>query len=126
MSPQQDAANEAWKFVEKVNDVILFPLIALLSGIAFLVFIYGAAIFIFNGASEQARDKGKKHMTYGIIGLVIMASAYAILSIAVNTFGLGQTLDCTKDPTAAQCNTVFNPVNNNTNNTNNSNPNTGP
>ena len=37
-------AVEAGNFVAKLNEVILFPLIGLLSGIAFLVFIYGSVI----------------------------------------------------------------------------------
>lgn len=99
MNPEQLAAAstgaaEAAAFVDKLNEHILFPLIALLSGIAFLVFIYGSIIYVFNGTSDSAREEGKKHMTYGIIGLVVMVSAWGLLSIAANTFGLGDELEC--------------------------------
>ncbi len=82
------AIGEAKSFLATLNDVFLFPLIYLLSGIAFLVFVYGAAVYIINASSEQAREQGKSSITYGIIGLVIMSSAYAILSIAAGTFSL--------------------------------------
>ncbi len=102
-----DANKEAGLFVDKLNDIILFPLIALLSGIAFLVFIYGCAVYIFNAENETARTEGKKHILYGIIGLVIMISAYGLLIIATNTFGLGKQLDCANDPTIAGCDSAF-------------------
>lgn len=107
MTPQQKAATEASNFVGKFNDIILFPLIALLSGIAFLIFIYGCAVYIFNAENEQARSEGKKHILYGIIGLVIMISAYGLLIIATNTFGLGKQLDCANDPSGAGCDSAF-------------------
>ena len=57
-------------------------------GIAFLVFLYGSAVYVMNAGNEQARGEGKKHIMYGLIGLVVMVSAYTILTIAGNTFGL--------------------------------------
>ena len=107
MSPQEIAAKEAGNFVAKLNDIILFPLIGLLSGIAFLVFLYGCAVYILNSNNETARTKGKDHITYGIIGLVIMVSAYGLLTIAVNTFGLGKQLDCANDPFVSGCDNAF-------------------
>jgi len=107
MSPEQLAAQEAGKFVDKVNDLILFPLIALMSGIAFLYFIYGGAVYILNANNDSAREEGKKHIMYGIIGLVVMISAYAILTLATNTFGLGEQLDCATDPTQVGCEDAF-------------------
>ncbi len=107
MTPQQQAAAEAAKFVDKLNDIILFPLITLMSGVAFLFFIYGSAVYIMNASNETAREEGKKHIMYGIIGLLVMVSAYAILSIAVNTFGLEKQLECADDPSAGGCTEAF-------------------
>lgn len=102
-----EAIGKASEFVAKLNDEIFFPLIFLLSGIAFLYFMYGAAVYILNSGSEQAQEQGKKHITYSIIGLVVMASAYAILGLAAGTFGLNDELDCTTDPTGAGCEDAF-------------------
>ena len=113
MTPQQQAAQagqgaaEAAEFVGRFNDAILFPLIALLSGIAFLFFIYGSAVYIFNADNDAARAEGKKHIMYGLIGLTVMVSAYAILTLAANTFGLGQQLDCAATPGASGCGSAF-------------------
>jgi len=106
-SAAQNAAIEAASFVDTFNQVILFPLIALLSAVAFLVFIVGCAQYFINATNDQARQQGLKHITFGIIGLVVMLSAFAILSIAANTFGLSDELECADNPSAGGCGDVF-------------------
>lgn len=109
MSPQQQAAEEAANFVARVNDAILFPLIALMSGVAFLVFVYGGAEYIMHADNDQARSRGRKHILYGLIGLLVMVSAYALIELAAGTFALDDELVCVEDPTAPGCASVFNP-----------------
>ncbi|MBY0310379.1 hypothetical protein K2Q16_04535 [Patescibacteria group bacterium] len=104
---QQRAAQEAVNFVAKVNDIILVPLIALLMGVAFLIFLYGCAQFIMNADNESAREEGRKHILWGVIGLVVMISAYAIIRIALATFGLTPALDCATNPSASGCAQLF-------------------
>ena len=84
----QPGSKAAQSFVETLNEVILLPLIALLMGVAFLVFIWGCFEYIQGAANPTAREQGVKHITYGVIGLVVMVSAWAILNLAANTFGL--------------------------------------
>ena len=74
--------------IHRLNTILLYPTIALLSGVALLMFIWGCAEYFMNAANEEARRKGVSHITYGILGLVIMISAFSILSIAAGTFGL--------------------------------------
>lgn len=105
--PTQQAAQEAAGFVEKLNEHILFPTIALLSAVAFLVFLWGCAQYFINAANDTARQEGVKNITYGIIGLVIMLSAFSILKIATNTFDLDEELDCANDPSGSGCAGVF-------------------
>ena len=100
---------ETAAFVTRFNEVILFPVITLLTGVALLVFLYGCAIYIINSNNPSAREDGRKHIMYGIIGLLVMLIAYSILSIAANTFGLGETLDCSDDPSGVGCDFIFLP-----------------
>lgn len=86
-------ATEAMAFVGKLNSIILIPLITLLLAIAFLVFLYGCAQYVMGANNPSAREQGVKHITYGIIGLVVMLSAWAILSLAAGTFGLQGDLE---------------------------------
>ena len=74
--------------VNKFNDIILYPLITLLLAIAFLVFVWGAFQYVLNADSDEARSTGRKHMLYGVIGMLVMLSAWSILIIATATFGI--------------------------------------
>ena len=98
---------QANAFVQKFNEVILFPTIGLLSAVALLVFIYGCFLYIVRSADPSARAEGVRHITWGIVGLVVMLSAYTILSIFAGTFGLQEKLDCAKDPSQSGCGQYF-------------------
>jgi len=101
------ATQMAWGFVQRVNDVILFPLITLMLAVAFLVFLYGCFEFIMGANNETARETGRKHILWGIIGLFVMLTAYSLLMVAANTFGLQGQLNCADNPTASGCESVF-------------------
>jgi zinc transporter ZupT len=66
---------------------VLNPLIGLLFAVAIAVFIYGVIEYIANAENEEARKKGKLHILYSIIGLVIMAGAWGIIDLIANTIG---------------------------------------
>jgi phosphotransferase system glucose/maltose/N-acetylglucosamine-specific IIC component len=84
-----DAADVAQNLVDRLNSVIIFPLMTLLTAAALLVFLWGGLQFIIGAGDETARKKGKQHMLWGIVGLLIILSAYTILRIAAGTFGIG-------------------------------------
>lgn len=94
---------EAYSFVEKVNEVILYPLIMLLMGLALLIFIYGCYEYLTHSNESQARETGQMHILWGIVGMFIMLVAYGILGIAAGTFELGDELDCANEPTNSNC-----------------------
>ena len=87
------AGEEAAGFVATFTEVLLAPLLILMTAIALLVFIYGATVYVLNSDNEQARADGNRHMLYGVIGLFVMVSAYAIFWIFVNTFGLDEQFE---------------------------------
>lgn len=82
------AADSARLFVQAINEAFLFPLIALLMALAFLVFLWGCFEYIKEAGNEQGRETGKQHLLYGVIGMLVMLSAYAILNLAAGTFGI--------------------------------------
>jgi ABC-type proline/glycine betaine transport system permease subunit len=96
------AASQAVAFVDTLNRVIIFPTIALLSGVALLLFVWGCFEYFMNANSSEGRTKGVKHITWGIIGLVIMLSAYSLLAIFTSTFGLDAELQCATDGTGCE------------------------
>lgn len=103
MDASTEAVNEAVKFVELLNDALLFPLIGLLSAVAFLVFLWGCAQYIMNAGNDKSRQEGIQHITWGIIGLVVMFSAWAILEVVTATFNLDDELNCADNPSASGC-----------------------
>ena len=75
----------------RIESAILFPLMTLLMALAVLFFLWGAYQFILGASDGTAREEGKKHMLWGIIGIFIMVSAMGILRIAASTFGVDTT-----------------------------------
>ncbi|MDP3726549.1 MAG: hypothetical protein Q8R36_05135 [bacterium] len=73
--------------VQKINQFIINPLIGFLFALAFVVFLWGTAEFILQADNEAAHTKGKQHMIWGIIGMVIMFGAFTIMTIIGNTIG---------------------------------------
>ncbi len=78
----------ALRFVAKINEIIVVPLIVLLMAISVLVFIWGGLQYVLNASDEKARTSGRQHLLWGVVGFLVMVSAYAILSIAANTFDI--------------------------------------
>ena len=85
---EQNAFDQTVAFVATFMEVFLAPLVLLMVAVALLVFIYGGFTYVINAENEQARDDGRRNMLYGVIGLFIMLSAYAIIWIFAATFGL--------------------------------------
>jgi hypothetical protein len=71
--------------VNKISDAILKPLIFLMFGLATLVFVWGAKDFVGAADDAEARGKGAQQMIWGIVGMVIMISAIALVTIICNT-----------------------------------------
>ena len=89
-----EAQAVAQGFLAKINEAILFPLITLMMAIALLVFLYGAFEYVKNASNDGSREEGRRHLLYGTIGMLVMLSALALLTIAAGTFGLeGELLD---------------------------------
>lgn len=90
---QTEAQAVAQDLLSKINEVILFPLITLMLAVALLVFLYGGFEYVRGAANDGDREKGRRHLLYGTIGMLVMISALAILTIAAGTFNLQGELD---------------------------------
>lgn len=80
-------------FLEALNQAILYPLITLMMAVALLVFLYGGFEYVKNSGSDEGRTTGQRHLLWGVVGMLVMISAYAILTIAAGTFELQQDLE---------------------------------
>jgi hypothetical protein len=74
-------------FLGKVYTVVLQPIIFLLFGVAFLIFIWGLVKFIKDKDTDEGRATGWRNIFYGILGMVIMVSVFGIITIIAGTIG---------------------------------------
>lgn len=83
-----EAAVDTTAFGNVVNPIIsniVYPAIQLLFGLAVVYFVYGVLQFVFGGADETARAKGKSTILWGSVGIFIMVSAWGIIYLVSNT-----------------------------------------
>lgn len=76
-------------FLQRLLDAVVNPAITVLFALAVLYFVWGVINYIVKGDDNGGdREQGKQHVMYGIIGLFIMVSAYALVQIVARTFNL--------------------------------------
>lgn len=80
------------QFVGKVNQIIINPLIILLFALALLYFLYGTFQFLVNADDAEARETGKNHILWGLVGMLVMFAVFAILKLIQNSVG-GSTIN---------------------------------
>lgn len=80
----------AQRFMEKLNDAILWPIVSLLLAAAVVYFLWGAFQYLTNANDATGRATGARHMFWGIIGITVMVTALTLLFIVTRTlFGDG-------------------------------------
>ncbi len=78
-------ANAFGKVVDPIIQHVVNPIVMLVFAVALLVFAYGIIEMVAKGGDATAREAGKQHMMYGIIGIFIMMSAWGIIYLIANT-----------------------------------------
>ncbi|MDR3548867.1 MAG: hypothetical protein P4M11_11480 [Candidatus Pacebacteria bacterium] len=71
-------------FITTVETQILTPIITLLALGAFIVFVWGVVEYIRNADNDEARKLGQQHILWGLIGLVIIFGANALVTLIGN------------------------------------------
>lgn len=72
----------------KINEVILNPAITALFAFALVFFLWGVFQYVWLEDSDHAREQGRKHMFWGIIGMFIMFSVFALMRLIAGTLGV--------------------------------------
>lgn len=77
------------QIVERFTNAIVNPALALLFTVGLLVFAWGVIEFLIglNISESDKKEEGKKHMLWGVVGMFIMVSAWAILGIIDRSVG---------------------------------------
>ena len=85
---QVRSITEAAGVVIQIINGVLVPLVFAL---AFIVFIWGVfQYFIMGGHDEEAKEKGRSLMLWGLVGFFLMVSVWGLVNILVGTFNLSQ------------------------------------
>ncbi|HRY30977.1 MAG TPA: hypothetical protein P5328_01125 [Candidatus Paceibacterota bacterium] len=72
-------------FLSKIASVIVNPLIRLLFAVALVVFLWGIFNYIKGASNPEARETGRRHIIWGLIGMLIMVSVFGIIKLALDT-----------------------------------------
>lgn len=91
---QQNTPGQLTGVTNFLTNIVVFinqTLVPLIFAIAFLLFIWGVAqYFILSRDSEEAKDKGKDYMIWGIAGFVIMVSVWGLVNLISAGIGLDE------------------------------------
>ncbi len=72
------------QFIGKLATIVVNPLIKLLFAAALIVFLWGIFGYIKDANNSEARETGKNHIIWGLVGMLIMVSVFSIIEIALD------------------------------------------
>jgi hypothetical protein len=69
--------------------IIANSLVPVIFVLAMLCFIWGVVnYFFFQGNNEEAREKGRQFILWGLLGMVALFSMWGFVNIVVSTLGI--------------------------------------
>jgi len=78
--------------IDKLNSVIINPLLLLIFALGTMVMVYGVVEFMWGLQQDtEHKESGKLHMLWGLVGMFIMISAWAIIKLIAGTVGANLT-----------------------------------
>lgn len=87
------ALGEAFRDPGSIITAVVGALIILAAILAFLYLILGGIQWITSGGDKAGVEAARNKITNAIVGLIIVAAAYAIMILIVNFLGLGGALE---------------------------------
>ncbi len=70
-----------------VTCLIYKTIIPMFFALAMAMFLWGVVQYVVNEGDEGKREKGKQFMVWGIIGLTVMVTVWALVAVLGSTFG---------------------------------------
>jgi len=92
--------------MSRINTYIVNPLLLVVFALGFFMFVYGLVEFLWKLNEGGENSEGKKHMVWGIVGMLIMVSVYGILDVVTGTFGIDY-----RNPDVSSINNISAPSN---------------
>jgi len=85
--PMTAAAATIQSVLQNARDILNWVIIILFVLVT-LYFIWGVVQYVSAAGDEEKLKKGKDHMIWGIIGMVVMAAAWGIVAVVMQSFGI--------------------------------------
>lgn len=86
--------NEFKSFLTEILEFINQTLIPFIIGIGFLVFVWGMfKYFIYGGANDDEKEKGKSLMIYATLGFVLIVIFWGVVNLLASSTGLDKDSD---------------------------------
>lgn len=76
------------ELLQRIITYVVDPAIRVVFTLGLFLFFWGIIEFLWGLKEGHVNDEGKKHMVYGLVGMLIMVSVYGIIAFIVNTFQL--------------------------------------
>lgn len=76
------------ELLDRIVTFIIDPAVKVVFTLGLFFFLWGLVEFLIKLRDGQPSAEGKRHMVYGMIGMLIMVSVYGIISLVMNTFGI--------------------------------------
>lgn len=62
--------------------------VPIIFALAFVVFLWGVFQYVKSAGDEAARETGKNHMIWGIVGLFVMGAVWGLVRVVSQTVGI--------------------------------------
>lgn len=89
---------------------LLNSLVPILVALGVVYFVYGVVTYVI-GDDEEAKQKGRDRIVYGIIGLAVIVCVWGLVRVVLRTFTIGDN----NAPSVKQLNGLL-PINNKSDN----------
>lgn len=71
-----------------ISCTLIKNVVPVILAVAMVAFIWGVIQMYINPNNEEARKKGKSYIIWGLVGLTVIISVWALVSIISETFGI--------------------------------------
>ena len=73
--------------IKGIDKYVINPLIVLAFAVAMVVFLWGVFNYVKGAGDVKARETGRNHILWSLVGMAIMFSVFGLMTIISNTVG---------------------------------------
>jgi phosphatidylglycerophosphatase A len=74
-------------FLENIYSELFSPIASLLFVLATVIFFWGVIEYIAESSNEESVSDGKRHIVWGLVGIVIIISVWGIMNLICSFIG---------------------------------------